>query len=223
MSILFLLTPTPMPSHSGEKGVLPLSSSSPASQASNSPSQASYKSSTSPLLNPSSPNHSRHYRRHCLGCVKTLLWIISIVILIIIFVSRPAILPTSHSHSRPRPSKVATAASNLTLTEYINSHFPLHLPESKTPHLWITLADQEFAATGTANHDVFFKQLNIERRDYYERKGKTVRDSVIVTICLDEGCVKECFERDMYCYEGIESRRPPEVSYPRLPVPPSDH
>ena len=218
MSILFLLTPTPMPSNEksggGGERILPVSSS-PLSQASNTPSQASFKS-YSPLLNPTSPNHSRPFRRHCLGFIKTLLWTVSLIILTIIFVSRPAILPHSHSRSHPRPTKVATAASNLTLTQYIDSHFPRDLPESQTPHLWITLADHEFAATGTANLDIFFKQLNVERKDYYARKRRDVRDSVIVTICLDEGCVKECFERDMYCYEGFESRRPPEVSPPCL-------
>jgi hypothetical protein len=108
--------------------------------------------------------------------------------------------------------KVARSSSNLTFTSYLNAHFPLDLDLIDSPHVWISLADYDFTGTGAANLDVFFKQLNVERRAFEGRAGRRVRDSVLVTLCLDEGCAEECEKRDMYCYEGFERTRPGMVS-----------
>lgn len=197
-----------------ERVVLPFSPrllSSPSSS-NNSPSQFRRRSSnrsilsTAPLL-PHSPStsNSRARPRHLL---IQFLKVASITLVLSGFIYSLS----SFNNVRFRHPKVARASHNITLTRYLNSHFPLDLPKSESPHLWISLADQQFTATGAANLDVFFKQLNIERRAQYRSTGKEVRDSILVTLCLDEGCADECVKRDMYCYEGFENTRPPMVS-----------
>ncbi|GAA5981413.1 hypothetical protein JCM5350_004054 [Sporobolomyces pararoseus] len=199
-----------MPSNPGSSKELPFSSQTNSTTGSSSPSQNSYKS-CSPLLHPNKPNH-RPIRRLFVGCVKMSLWGLAIIIVVVVFLSRPPFFP-----SHPRPPKVATYGSNLTLSQFIDSHYPLDLPESQTPHLWITLADEGFTSTGAANLDLFFKQLNLERRAHYGSLGMTTRDSMLVTLCMDEGCAKECEKRDMYCYEGFEKTRPTEILPPTWP------
>lgn len=206
MTTLFFIAPIPSPMSS--KGSLPdlpysiKTSSTPRS--SSSASQNSYKS-YSPLLNPSAPPH-RRLHLFCTGLVKTVLWSVTLVIIVLVFLSRPHLGP-----SRSRPPKVARSVHNLTLTEYLNGHFPLDLPRDESPHVWISLADRRFADTGSANLDVFFKQLNSERKAFYGKGGRRVRDSIFVTLCMDEGCADVCEKRDMYCYEGYEKTRPQMV------------
>ncbi|GAA5884845.1 hypothetical protein JCM16303_007298 [Sporobolomyces ruberrimus] len=206
MTTLFFIAPIPSPMSS--KGSLPdlpysiKTSSTPRS--SSSASQNSYKS-YSPLLNPSAPPH-RRLHLFCTGLVKTVLWSVTLVIIVLVFLSRPHL-----GFSRSRPPKVARSVHNLTLTEYLNGHFPLDLPRDESPHVWISLADRRFADTGSANLDVFFKQLNSERKAFYGKGGRRVRDSIFVTLCMDEGCADVCEKRDMYCYEGYEKTRPEMV------------
>ena len=202
-----------------ERVVLPfsprlLSSPSSSSSNNNSPSQFRRRSSarsflsTAPLL-PQSPTHSastsRPRPRHLF---HQILKVASITLVLSGFIY----CLSSFNSVRFRHPKVARASHNLTFTQYLNSRFPLSLPKHESPHVWISLADYQFTATGAANLDVFFKQLNVERRAQYRSTGKEVRDSVLVTLCLDEGCADECVKRDMYCYEGFESRRPAMVS-----------
>lgn len=209
MAAFFSLAPIPTLSPLMPTPTKELPTSSLATQSS-SPSQTSFKS-YSPLLNPANATNRRPIHRFVFGCVKVTLWGLALVIVVIVFLSRPPLFPSS-----PRPRKVATFESNLTLSQYIDVHFPVGLAPAETPHLWITLADEGFAATGAANHDLFFKQLNLERRAHYGALGIPVRDSVIVTLCMDEACARECVARDMYCYEGFEKTRPPQVSRAEL-------
>ncbi|GAA6064304.1 hypothetical protein JCM10212_002736 [Sporobolomyces blumeae] len=220
MSILFLLTPTPMPSTPVDFNPyatafdVPRSPSQSSSFKSWEPSPQPHHRSYSSYSSSSCHSPTKPRRRIWLSCVKYILFGLTLSIVVWLFASRSFII-----HGPVEPNKVATAASNLTLTEYIDSHFPPDLAEVDTPHLWITLADARFAATGAANHDVFFKQLNAERRAHYGKLNQRVRDSVIVTLCLDSACPAECMRRDMYCYEGFESRRPSEIlpaTWPKL-------
>ncbi|GAA5935999.1 uncharacterized protein JCM15063_002677 [Sporobolomyces koalae] len=181
------------------------------------------RSSASPKL-PSSPRlplppsaHSTSHRPrrvlHLLARVASGA-ALALVLYSLALVSRPW-LPSL----RTRPPKVVFAAQNLTFTQYLESHFPLDLPPTESPHIWISLADHKFTGTGAANLDVFFKQLNVERKAFYGKEGRKVRESVFVTLCLDEGCAVECAKRDMYCYEGFESTRPAMIrkaTWPKL-------
>jgi hypothetical protein len=165
---------------------------------------------SSPLLHPSPPYASHRPRRILHFVFKSSLAVLAIFS-IYTLVNRYDI--DSGLRSYTSLSRVARASSNLTLSEFLNAHFPLDLELNDSPHLWITLADYEFTGTGAANLDVFFKQLNVERRAFYGKEGRKPRDSVLVTLCLDEGCARECEKRNMYCYEGYENTRPPMVSY----------
>jgi hypothetical protein len=103
------------------------------------------------------------------------------------------------------------ATTEGSFTDYLDSHFPLDSPKYPPPHLWITLADQGFMP-GAENLDVFVRQLNEERRGKF---GRRARETVVVTLCLDEGCLEVCQKRGMYCYGGFESTRPEKVcSFP---------
>lgn len=109
----------------------------------------------------------------------------------------------------PRPSSRLPRAiygSNVTFTEYLDTHFPLS--EARPPHIWITLADELFAETGAANLQTFVDQLNQERRHKHQGKKRETR---LVTLCLDDGCVEECARRGMYAYGGYEKTRPKQI------------
>lgn len=108
-----------------------------------------------------------------------------------------------------RPSSKLPRAiygTNITFTDFLNTHFPLSDPQP--PHIWITLADELFAETGAANLQTFVDQLNAERRHQY--KGKK-RETRLVTLCLEDGCVEECARRGMYAYGGYEKTRPKQI------------
>ncbi|KAJ8295936.1 hypothetical protein OF846_001270 [Rhodotorula toruloides] len=116
-----------------------------------------------------------------------------------------------------RPSSKLPRAiygTNITFTDFLNTHFPLSDPQP--PHIWITLADELFAETGAANLQTFVDQLNAERRHKY--KGKK-RETRLVTLCLEDGCVEECARRGMYAYGGYEKTRPKQIlkaTWPKL-------
>ncbi|GAA5914301.1 uncharacterized protein JCM6883_001805 [Sporobolomyces salmoneus] len=107
------------------------------------------------------------------------------------------------------------ATNEGTFTEYLDSHFPLNSQQYPPPHIWITLADESFMP-GAENLDLFARQLNEERRGKF---GKRVRETVVVTLCLDQGCIEVCKARGMYCYGGYEQRRPEQIlkaTWPKL-------
>ncbi|GAA5965165.1 hypothetical protein JCM3765_002863 [Sporobolomyces pararoseus] len=169
---------------------------------------------SSPLLPHSPPYISHRPRRLVQALFKSslaALAIFSIYSLVTRYVD------SDGSRTYTRLSKVGRASSNLTFTDFLNAHFPLDLELNESPHVWITLADYEFTGTGAANLDVFFKQLNVERRSFYGKEGRKVRNSVLVTLCLDEGCAQECESRGMYCYEGYESTRPAMIRHATWP------
>lgn len=101
----------------------------------------------------------------------------------------------------------ATLGADLSFTQYLDAHWPLER-RTQQPHLWITLADGLFARTGAANLDAFVRQLNLERRRKYGRK---TRETHLVTLCLDEPCVVECAQRDMYAYGGFTRQKPEQI------------
>ncbi|GAA5914299.1 uncharacterized protein JCM6883_001804 [Sporobolomyces salmoneus] len=178
-----------------------------------SPSTPSSTHADSPLLSQSHPYAAVRPRRLVVNLLKA-----SLLVLILFGTYH---LATRYDASTPRIytrlPKTHTAASNLTFSDYLNSHFPLDLELNDSPHVWITLADYDFTGTGAANLDVFFKQLNVERRAFYGKQGRRVRDSVLVTLCLDEGCAVECEKRGMYCYEGFEKTRPAMIRHATWP------
>ena len=102
----------------------------------------------------------------------------------------------------------ATLGTDLSFSDYLDAHWPLGADGKQHQHLWITLADGLFAKTGAANLDGFIRQLNVERRQKY---GRTVKDTYLVTLCLDEACVVECAERGMHAYGGFERQRPEQI------------
>lgn len=106
-----------------------------------------------------------------------------------------------------RSPRATNGEDDSSFTDYLNSHFPLDKPNFPPPYIWITLSDSDFMP-GAANLDVFARQLNEERREKY---GRNTRTTVVVTLCLDEGCVEECRQRGMYCYGGYERRRPEQI------------
>jgi len=101
----------------------------------------------------------------------------------------------------------ATLGADLSFTQYLDAHWPLER-RTQQPHLWITLADGLFARTGAANLDAFVRLLNLERRRKYGRK---TRETHLVTLCLDEPCVVECAQRDMYAYGGFTRQKPEQI------------
>ncbi|GAA6002103.1 hypothetical protein JCM10207_003075 [Rhodosporidiobolus poonsookiae] len=105
------------------------------------------------------------------------------------------------SPSLPR----AVYGDNITFSAYLTHHFPSN---PSAPHLWITLADGYFAATGTANLEHFVRQLNDERRAKY---GGKKRETRLVVLCLDVDCLMECDRRGMFAYGGFERTRPEQI------------
>jgi hypothetical protein len=89
-----------------------------------------------------------------------------------------------------------------------------------SPHVWVTMADSLWARTGTAALHTFVERLNVERRTKYGSRKGGVRDTKLVVMCLDEGCVEEvsryrdAYGRDTgggYAYGGYMWNRPDKV------------
>ncbi|TKA57416.1 hypothetical protein B0A53_00645 [Rhodotorula sp. CCFEE 5036] len=95
-----------------------------------------------------------------------------------------------------------------TFLEYLDAHFPLSGGQTPPPHIWITLAETQYVRTGVANLDLFVRQLNSERSAKF---GGTEPQTRLVVLCLDDECLRECGQRQIYAYGGYERVRPPQV------------
>ncbi|CEQ40294.1 SPOSA6832_01899 [Sporobolomyces salmonicolor] len=128
------------------------------------------------------------------------------------------------SDGTPRASSFRPPAGSdrpdptITLTSYLASHFgDTSLPLDRQPHIWLTMADELWARTGTAALHTFVERLNAERKAKYGKRRGGVRDTKLVVMCLDEGCVEEVGRykdeegRDAgggYAYDGFRFNRP---------------
>lgn len=104
------------------------------------------------------------------------------------------------------------------LTEYLEAHFPLSSTSEPQPHLWLTLADSYWSTTGAAALNEFVDRLNQERwveevrtRGGVKEAGRSFRDTVVLTLCLDEKCMEEMGEMDRYAFGGYMHNRPEKV------------
>ncbi|GAA5963915.1 hypothetical protein JCM8115_002756 [Rhodotorula mucilaginosa] len=95
-----------------------------------------------------------------------------------------------------------------TFLEYLDAHFPPSSGQTPPPHIWITLAETEYVRTGVANLDLFVRQINSERSAKF---GGTEPETRLVVLCLDDECLCECGQRQIYAYGGYERVRPPQV------------
>ncbi|GAA5901629.1 hypothetical protein JCM6882_006028 [Rhodosporidiobolus microsporus] len=122
-----------------------------------------------------------------------------------------------------RPAAGATSNDpSVSLNQFLDSHFGPPSSSSSSPHVWITMADQLWARTGTAALHTFVERLNAERRAKYGKRKGGVRDTRLVVLCLDEGCVdevakyKDVHGRDAgggYAYAGYKWNRPDKILY----------
>ncbi|KAM0787275.1 hypothetical protein ACM66B_006508 [Microbotryomycetes sp. NB124-2] len=113
------------------------------------------------------------------------------------------------------------------LTEYLDSHFPLNDDGNAAHHVWLTLSDGHWMTTGTHALHTFAQQLNKERTAAYAssststRGGKDnhVKDTAVVALCIDEQCVRNAEDRGMYAYGGYQFTRPEKIlasTWPKL-------
>ena len=133
---------------------------------------------------------------------------------------RDSYIPTPAPPPIMTPLPRAVVGRDLSLTDYLDARFPLvpelaetmaTLPDGSKmgPHVWITMADGKWARSGARALDVFVRRLNAERRAKY---GESTRETVVVTLCLDNFCLEECETAGMYCYGGYTFNKPPLVS-----------
>lgn len=125
------------------------------------------------------------------------------------------------------PQGSPTNDPSTSFTAYLDAHFGApSLPLERQPHVWITMADTLWARTGTAALHSFVERLNVERRARYGHRRGGVRDTRLVVLCLDEGCVDEvakyrdAYGRDAgggYAYAGYKWNRPEKVRPACLP------
>lgn len=124
----------------------------------------------------------------------------------------------------------AIYGKNSTLTTYLDERWPVtfgvaaegesgegsespsdassHPPSYLEPHIWLTMADEAWVGGGTAALGVFVDKLNDDRR---RRVGPEARETVLVVLCLDEGCIERCERRGLFCYGGFQYTRPAKV------------
>ena len=130
---------------------------------------------------------------------------------------RPAPSPPPIADPLPR----AVLGRDQSFASYLDARFPLvpdlaetmdTLPDGSKmgPHVWLTMADEAWVQSGARALDVFVRALNAERRAKY---GEMARETVVVTLCLDEACLEECENAGMYCYGGYTFTKPPLVSW----------
>ncbi|KAM0749036.1 hypothetical protein T439DRAFT_327527 [Meredithblackwellia eburnea MCA 4105] len=142
----------------------------------------------------------------------------------------PSVLRYEHEHEHDKLPRAVLGNDNTTFTQYLDARWPeIVSPEDAAssfrsdggtsplpPHIWITLAGPTYVDTGLANLVAFVSQLNQERAIKY---GKNTRETVLITLCLDEKCVKMCAERNFYCWGGYEYKRPKQnlqATWPKL-------
>lgn len=73
------------------------------------------------------------------------------------------------------------------------------------------MSDEQWIDHGTAALQVFVDQRLNAERDVKNQVG--LSETVLVILCVDEGCLRRCREKAMYCYGGFEFTRPKKVSY----------
>lgn len=117
----------------------------------------------------------------------------------------------SRSSSKTAVPRATLSKDGLSLTDYLEHHFPIPTSSSATPatHVWLTLASASFLRSGAFALHTFAEQLSKER--IASGREKHGRQTAVVTLCLDEGCVKEASERGMYAYGGFMWNRPEKV------------
>ncbi|GAA6012900.1 hypothetical protein JCM10207_008370 [Rhodosporidiobolus poonsookiae] len=129
-----------------------------------------------------------------------------------------------------RPAEGAASSDpSVSLSQFLTSHFgPPSTSSPSVPHVWITMADTLWAKTGTAALHQFVERLNLERRAKYGARKGGVKDTRLVVLCLDEGCVdevkkyKDSFGRYTgggYAYAGYMWNRPEKIlvsTWPKL-------
>ena len=129
-------------------------------------------------------------------------------------------LPTS-THPRTPPSD-----SDITLADYLTTRLGSHFsaPSSGTPtHLWLTTATKSTIRISTRHLEAFVASLDHKGRKANEaalelaeatarasgsHKGTIAMDNLeprraLVILCLDDGCLDYCRQKDWYCYGGF--------------------
>lgn len=98
-----------------------------------------------------------------------------------------------------------------TFLEYLAAHFQPadELAPVPPPHIWITVAETRYVRSGVAKLDLFLRQLNSERAARFTRHPKP--ETRLAVLCLDDECLRECGQRQIYAYGGYERVRPPQV------------
>lgn len=146
----------------------------------------------------------------------------AIAILLFYLSTQHSPVPLSYS---PSPSSLAifsrgelpraTIGQNITFPTYLNYHFPLPSRLSSisgraraAQRIWLTVSDEQWIDV-TAGMQVFIDKLNVER-DVINQVG--LSETVLVVLCVDEGCMRRCREKAMYCYGGFEYTRPKKVN-----------
>ncbi|GAA5880643.1 hypothetical protein JCM3774_000562 [Rhodotorula dairenensis] len=115
---------------------------------------------------------------------------------------------------------------SVSLRSFLDSHFGP--PASSPYHVWVTMADSGWARSGTAAMHTFIEQLNAERRARYGKRSGGVKETRLVVLCLDEGCIeivrryKDARGQDAgggYAYGGFLHNRPEKIlpsTWPKL-------
>ena len=132
-------------------------------------------------------------------------------------------LPTS---THPR---TPLANSHITLADYLTTRLGSHFsaPSSGTPtHLWLTTASKTTIRISTRHLEAFVAELDHKGRKANEaaleaaeasaresgsHKGTIVMDNLeprraLVILCLDEGCLNYCRQKNWYCYGGFREQ-----------------
>jgi hypothetical protein len=143
--------------------------------------------------------HSWETRTSFIG-VLSLVWIL----LLLLF--QPTIshypLPSTFdiSPSDPLPHRLGFSDSIIASTIPIDAQ-PLatflssRVPPSPKRTIWLTVASESYARLATPHLDAFVRRLNLENP-----RGE--REELLV-LCLDQGCMEECFRRAIWAWGGF--------------------
>ncbi|KDE05061.1 hypothetical protein MVLG_04502 [Microbotryum lychnidis-dioicae p1A1 Lamole] len=126
----------------------------------------------------------------------------------------------------PPPFNLRAYSGPGSLTEYLEAHFPLSSTSDPQPHLWLTLADSFWSTSGAAALNEFVDRLNQDRWvEQVRSKGgvrqakRSFRETVVLTLCLDEKCVESMEEMERYAFGGFIHNRPDKIlvaTWPKL-------